>query len=94
MDDTNRQKKIIPWWERPLTVCPICGKEFSPAPLHSWKIGNVDRIGGASPELDENFVPDSDRYTRLVCSYHCMRVWEKEREAELKAKIKKDGVLR
>lgn len=45
------------------STCPICGKKFVPAPEHMWKIGNWDGISGL-------------RYTR-VCTYTCMRKWEK-----------------
>lgn len=45
----------IPWYERPLVICPICKQKFAPAVEHAWKI-------------------DTDR---LVCSYSCMRIWEK-----------------
>ena len=39
--------------------CPICGKEFHPAPQHNWKIG-------------------AESSNKLVCSYTCMREWEKK----------------
>lgn len=41
-------------------VCPICGKNFIPAPEHGWRVG-------------------SEKEYKLVCSYTCMRVWEKEK---------------
>jgi hypothetical protein len=53
--------------------CPICGKKFIPAPEHYWKIGNY-----GMESRDER-----------VCSYSCMRKWEKEQEAEIKAKKNK-----
>ena len=40
--------------------CPICGKNFIPAPYHRWEIGYTVQH-------------------KLVCSYSCMRVWEKEK---------------
>ena len=48
--------------------CPICGKTFIPTPDWYWKIG------------------DSGLNTRNknVCSYSCMRKWEKELEAKAK----------
>lgn len=48
--------------------CPICGKKFIPAPEHYWKIGNYK----LNTRTDD------------VCSYSCMRKWEKEQEAKLK----------
>ena len=42
---------------RPMRECPVCGKMFSPAPEHSYCIGNKQK---------------------LVCSYSCVRKWEKE----------------
>lgn len=50
--------------------CPICGKSFIPAPEHSWAIGNW---GG-------------EHRDELVCSYTCMRVWEKKRMQKDKEK--------
>lgn len=50
--------------------CPICGKKFIPAPEHAWGIGNW---GG-------------DTRDELVCSYTCMRKWEKEQIAKDKEK--------
>ena len=40
-------------------TCPVCGLEFIPAPMHSYKVGN-------------------SAHNKLVCSYSCMRKWEKE----------------
>lgn len=55
------------WYEEPLTVCPICKKMFAPAPMHYWKIGKAR-------------MTNCEFRTRntLVCSYTCMRTWEKE----------------
>lgn len=53
-------------------TCPICGKKYVPAPEHMWKIGNWDGNTG-------------ERITR-VCSYTCMRKWEKEQKAYDKRK--------
>ena len=36
--------------------CPICGKDFHPAPQHIYKISG----------------------NKVVCSYTCMRAWEKK----------------
>ena len=47
--------------------CPVCGKKFIPAPEHYWKIGSH---GGM------------DTRDTTVCSYSCMRKWEKEQEAK------------
>ena len=47
-------------------ICPICGKNFIPAPYHSWKVGTCD-IHNDRPEWR----------LKLVCSYSCMRKWEK-----------------
>lgn len=56
-------------------TCPICGKAFVPAVEHMWKIGGWGNLG-------------ERRYT-VVCSYTCMRKWEKEQEASDKAKKKR-----
>lgn len=53
--------------------CPICGKNFIPAPEHYWQIGNYG--------LETRGV--------YVCSYSCMRKWEKEQEAKIKSKQRK-----
>jgi DNA-directed RNA polymerase specialized sigma subunit len=50
--------------------CPICGKKFIPAPEHRWQIGQW-----GVETRHEN-----------VCSYTCMRKWEKEQEAKAKTK--------
>ena len=50
-----------------MSICPICKKEFIPAPEHAWKI----------------------RSDKLVCSYTCMRVWERVRYS--KKSKKKDA---
>lgn len=49
-------------------TCPICGKNFVPAVEHMWKIGGWGNISGMR--------------TERVCSYSCMRKWEKEHEYE------------
>lgn len=46
-------------------ICPICGKHFIPAVEHMWKIGGWSHI--------------EDGRTEKVCSYTCMRKWEKEK---------------
>ena len=57
-------------------ICPICNKKFIPAPYHAWKIGRT---------VDDN--DGSLNYTvKLVCSYTCMRKWEKEKESNKKKK--------
>ncbi|MBQ8649154.1 MAG: hypothetical protein IJ470_03700 [Clostridia bacterium] len=40
--------------------CPICGKEFIPAPYHAYKI--------------------YQKGYKLVCTYGCMRKWERQEE--------------
>lgn len=50
-------------------ICPCCGKEFVPAPQHSYKV----KIG---------------RGDTLVCSYSCVRFWEKEQENSRKRRKK------
>lgn len=42
-----------------LVKCPVCGKNYIPAPLHVYKIKNG---------------------TMLVCSWSCLRAYEKEHE--------------
>lgn len=54
------------------STCPICGKHFVPAPEHMWKIGNWCDI--------------EEIRVQKVCSYTCMRKWEKEQEAMGKMK--------
>lgn len=48
--------------------CPVCGKKFLPAPMHVWKNEN---------ETNKAF-------QKLVCSYTCMRVTEKQKFERLK----------
>ena len=61
------------WRKRPPVECPICGKKYIPAPEHAWKIGPTKERDGSRPTL--------------VCSYTCMRVWEKEMERKEKERI-------
>lgn len=58
--------------------CPICGKKFIPAPEHYWKIGTS--------------AEGIDTRTKNVCSYSCMRKWEKEQLE--KRKIRRDHAKR
>lgn len=53
-----------------MSKCPICGKEFIPAPQHIYK---MKTNGG---------------YTKLLCSYHCMRAYEEKVEKERQKKKK------
>jgi hypothetical protein len=53
-----------------ITKCPICGKEFAHYDEWYWKIGNWG-------------FETRDKY---VCSYSCMRVWEKAQEERIKNK--------
>lgn len=46
-------------------TCPVCGKNFNPAPEHAYHIKRG--------------------YKNLVCSYSCMRKWEKGEVKGLKA---------
>ena len=55
--------------------CPVCGKKFIPAPEHYWKIGTGPN--------------GIDTRTKNVCSYSCMRVWEKEQIAKMNARKEK-----
>lgn len=50
--------------------CPICKKNFIPAPYHAWKIGNY---------IDDEFGDEVNTggHGKLVCTYSCMRKWEK-----------------
>ena len=52
------------------STCPICGKKFMHYSDWYWKIGNYG-------------FETRDEY---VCSYSCMRVWEKDQEARNKTK--------
>jgi hypothetical protein len=60
-------------WTKRMRTCPICKKRFLPAPQHAWKIGN-----------QRDFVDTDDvgKDGKLVCTYTCMRVWEKNRDAK------------
>ena len=60
-------------WEKRMRTCPICKKRFLPAPEHAW------RIGGRVDFVNNDYV---GRDNPLVCTYTCMRVWEKARDAE------------
>lgn len=65
--------------EARIKICPICGKRFIPAPEHYWKIGTGEY--------------DMETRNRLVCSYSCMRVWEKEQMVKTRkhsARVNKD----
>lgn len=55
------------WWLKPdqKVKCKMCGKEFIPAPEHRWEIGEHG--------FETRDIP--------VCSYTCMRKWEKEQTA-------------
>lgn len=53
-----------------LVTCPICGKKFIPAPEHAWKIGKIN--------LFKNENSNQEDRNKLVCTYSCMRKWEKE----------------
>lgn len=57
--------------ESRMHTCPVCGKKFLPAPEHAWKIG---------------YESEAERNQNLVCTYSCMRKWEKEREKGLGSK--------
>lgn len=56
--------------DRKAMLCPICGKIYIPAVEHAWQIGNWG---------------NDIRYTN-VCSYTCMRKWEKEQIEKDKGK--------
>lgn len=77
-------RKNIPsehkWYETEPDVCPICGKTFTPAPDNYWKIG---KWIGKGDNLSDS-VRNVD-----VCSYSCMRKWEKEQMAKEKANKKR-----
>lgn len=60
----KKEKKLFPDGAK----CPICKKQFLPAPLHQWKI----KKNGVKVK---------------VCSYSCMRVWEKPYLKEQKEKF-------
>lgn len=57
--------------EARMKTCPVCGKRFLPAPQHAWQIGYESEI---------------ERNRNLVCTYSCMRKWEKEHLAKKKEK--------
>lgn len=62
---------FTPWYDEPLDTCPICDKKFARAKEHYWKISKGN-------VYMERTVP--------VCTYSCMRVWEKQQEEKAKAK--------
>lgn len=68
------------WLYSELPTCPVCGKEFAPAIEHAWKI----KVKNSKGQWTQN--------KKKVCSYHCMREWEKEVEEERKAKLKEKGM--
>ena len=60
----SEDKKQLTYWDSAEpNICPICGKKFIPAPENYWKIGKFDF---RTRTID-------------VCSYTCMRKWEKEK---------------
>lgn len=59
----------LPWYKVPLKTCPICKKQFAPALEHAWLIGKAYLD---TQTYDYRNIP--------VCSYTCMRKWEKEQE--------------
>lgn len=59
----------VAWYDAPLKTCPICGKQFAPAVEHYWKIGSAYSFDSM---INSRNIP--------VCSYTCMRKWEKEQE--------------
>lgn len=61
--------KPVPQENKP-RPCPICKKVFTPAIDHYWKIKYGLKIGN---------VPRSPNEGEYVCSYSCMRVWEKSK---------------
>ena len=61
--------------------CPVCGKMFNAAPEHSYTIGYGEKRG--------------KNKKRLVCTYSCMRKWEKEQaEKPKKTSLNKAPVQR
>lgn len=58
------------WWDGPPIKCPICGKQFTPAIEHYWMIGDY-----WTEERDDP-----------VCSYSCMRKWERQEQFKNKGK--------
>lgn len=67
--DENKPYGDLPWYKVPLKTCPICQKQFAPALEHAWCIGKAYLD---TPTCDYRNIP--------VCSYTCMRKWEKEQE--------------
>lgn len=60
--------------------CPICGKKFIPASQHYWKISRGEY--------------DMETRTKNVCSYSCMRKWEKQQEAKRKERKERAKLAR
>lgn len=67
--DADKPYGDLPWYKIPLKTCPICQKQFAPALEHAWLIGKAYLDTQA---YDYRHIP--------VCSYTCMRKWEKEQE--------------
>ena len=63
-------------WRDPTKKCPVCGKTFIPAPLHAYKVSMKHRCGGI--------------YDKLVCSWHCLRAYEKENGTIIKGRRTKN----
>lgn len=76
------------WYDEPLDVCPICKKQFASTPDWYWKITkSIKTYTGVD-------APDSDSSYENVCSYTCMRVWEKKQETERQKNEKAKEVKR
>lgn len=66
--------------EARIETCPICSKKFIPAPEHYWKIGTGEY--------------DMDTRIKNVCSYSCMRKWERQQEAKRKERRERARLAR
>ena len=78
MSEEKEKYGSLDWLHKPLPKCPICGKEFLPAHEHAYKIR----------------VKKSDGHIihKKVCSYECMRKYEKRiEEAKKELEARKNG---
>lgn len=65
--------KVTPWEHIAVKKCPVCGREYVPAPEHSYKVYLECKKG-------------TGHYKTPVCSYGCMRKHQREKEEKKRAR--------